>query len=195
MSYRAVALTLAAGCVTAELGACAIPPAAVTRPSIARPSASRPPAPPVVYISGCPVTQPAVAPDLHAPGAGSNTLFGDDSAYGNDQLWVGGLGSGGVIDDPRMVQPDASVRWKFGWYRLVPGGLRITGRRLDGPARALHAEIPDGYGDIGFQATGVDFPTAGCWEVTGTVGNGRLTFVTLVRSTQREGDRSAGAPA
>ena len=179
MSYRALALTLVAGCATATIGACSGQPHAAARPSLA----SRPSAAPAVYISGCPVTQPRAAPELHASGAGSNTLFGADSAYGNDQLWVGGLGSGGVIDDPRMVHPDASVSWKFGWYRLVPGELRITGRRLDGPAAAVRGDVPDGYGDIGFQASGVDFPTAGCWEVTGTVGTGRLTFVTLVRSS------------
>jgi hypothetical protein len=32
----------------------------------------------------------------------------------------------------------------------------------------------------GFQASGVQFPTEGCWEVTGTVGTTSLTFVTFV---------------
>ncbi|MDE3111597.1 MAG: hypothetical protein KGK34_01490 [Chloroflexota bacterium] len=41
--------------------------------------------------------------------------------------------------------------------------------------------MPDGYGDTGFQASGVLFPTEGCWEITGAVGNSTLTFVTLVR--------------
>jgi hypothetical protein len=32
----------------------------------------------------------------------------------------------------------------------------------------------------GFQASGVYFPTEGCWEVTGKVGTTSLTFVTVV---------------
>jgi hypothetical protein len=62
----------------------------------------------------------------------------------------------------------------------VTGKLRIEGRRLDGPAPPLTADVPDGYGDAGFQASGIDFPTEGCWEVTGRVGSASLTFVTLV---------------
>jgi hypothetical protein len=69
---------------------------------------------------------------------------------------------------------------KFGWWRAVTGPLRITGRRLDGEAPPLRADIPSGYGDTGFQATGVIFPTEGCWQVTGTVAGSTLTFVTFV---------------
>jgi hypothetical protein len=69
---------------------------------------------------------------------------------------------------------------KFGWWRNVSGQLEITGRRLDGSAPPLHAGVPDGYGGTGFQASGVSFPTEGCWELTGSVGSSSLTFVTLV---------------
>jgi hypothetical protein len=69
---------------------------------------------------------------------------------------------------------------KFGWWRGVSGQLSIQGRRLDGPAPPLRAEVPDGYGDTGFQASGVIFPTEGCWEITGQVGAARLTFVNFV---------------
>jgi len=44
----------------------------------------------------------------------------------------------------------------------------------------LRARIPDGYGDTGFQATALIFPTEGCWEVTGKVGEASRTFVTRV---------------
>jgi hypothetical protein len=47
-------------------------------------------------------------------------------------------------------------------------------------APPLRSHIPAGYGDIGFQATGIIFPTPGCWEVTGRVGNASLTFITKV---------------
>lgn len=98
-------------------------------------------------------------------------LFGWQSSYGNGELWVGGLGPDGVIE---------RLRWKFGWWRDVPGQLRINGQRLDDPAASLRAEVPSGYGRIGFQSSGVAFPTEGCWQVTGQVDGATLTFVTLV---------------
>jgi hypothetical protein len=103
-------------------------------------------------------------------------------AFGNDHLWVGGLGSNGVIEvDERFVSADGSIGWKFGWWRITSGDLKISGRRLDASSAPLTASIPAGYGAFGFQATGVTFPAVGCWEITGTVGSSSLTFVTLVR--------------
>ncbi|MBO0869281.1 MAG: hypothetical protein J2P15_11995 [Micromonosporaceae bacterium] len=176
IGYRILAI-----CSAAVLAGCTGGPDATVPPRLDAPP--RVPAP-SSSAAVCPVTRPGVV-----AGAASDTPWSAGGAYGNEWLWVAGLGPGGVIDDPRFVQPDASVSWKLLWYRVVPGRLQITGRRLDGPAPALRADIPAGYGGIGFQASGVDFPTVGCWEVTGTVANGgattgRLTFVTLVRATR-----------
>jgi hypothetical protein len=44
----------------------------------------------------------------------------------------------------------------------------------------LRADVPDGYGTTGFQVSGLIFPTGGCWEVTGRLGDASLTFVTFV---------------
>jgi hypothetical protein len=38
----------------------------------------------------------------------------------------------------------------------------------------------EGYTDSGFTPSTLIFPVVGCWEVTGTVGEDSLTFVTLV---------------
>jgi hypothetical protein len=123
----------------------------------------------------CPMTKP-----VKAPADFGDRLFGSSSAFGNGDLWVGGLGDDGVIlADPRIVESDGSIGWKFGWWRIVSGSLTITGRRLDAPAPLLRAVFND-YGSHGFQASGVYFPTEGCWEVTGTVGSSDLTFVTFV---------------
>jgi hypothetical protein len=75
---------------------------------------------------------------------------------------------------------DGSLGMKFGWRRGVSGQLKIEGHRLDAVAPPLRSEVPSGYGDRGFQATYVIFPTAGCWEVTGRVGNAHVTFITKV---------------
>jgi len=81
---------------------------------------------------------------------------------------------------PGFVGSDGSLAMKWPWWRGVSGKLTIEGRRLDAPAPPLRAHIPEGYGDSGFQSTALIFPTQGCWEVTGIVGNAQLTFVTLV---------------
>ena len=69
---------------------------------------------------------------------------------------------------------------KFAWWRLAHGDLVIATRRLDATTVALAADVPGGYGDIGFQVSGLNFPTAGCWQLTGTVGGKTLTFVVNV---------------
>jgi len=109
-------------------------------------------------------------------------LFGWGSAYGNGSLWVGGLWPHGVVIMTRDdVGPDGRLGMKFGWYRLTSGYLTITGRRLDAPAPpASGLTFPGGYGLTGFNASGVLFPTEGCWQVTGRVGRAALTFVTFV---------------
>ena len=116
----------------------------------------------------CPITTPAEPMGLND---------------GNKALVTSLYPEGAVVfkpGGPGFVMKDGALSMKFGWWRLVPGRLTITGQRLDGPAPPLRARIPEGYGDIGFQSGGIVFPTPGCWEVTGHVGDRSLTFVTLV---------------
>lgn len=128
---------------------------------------------------GCPVTLPR--PFRPPAGVSPDALFGSGSSYGNGKLWVGGLWPKGVIvATPELIERDGSVGMKFGWWRQVSGPLSITGRWLDGPAPPLRADVPSGYGTTGFQASGVRFPTEGCWELTVKVGTNTLTFVTFV---------------
>jgi hypothetical protein len=168
-------LVWCAGCSDGPAGGAATHtvPAASATPTTGSAGASVPASLPA---SGCPVTHPTMFdPPL---GIDPDALFGAASSHGNGQLWVGGLGEDGVIVWPRDA--DGSIRYKFGWWRATQGTLRITGRRLDVPAPALRASVPTGYGSAGFQASGVSFPTEGCWQVTGEVGETTLTFITLV---------------
>ena len=128
---------------------------------------------------GCPVTIGHPVPRAEP---WRELLFGWPSAYGNRSLWVGSLWPDGVvIITPDNVQPDGQLGMKFGWYRLTSGYLTITGRRLDAPAPpASGLTFPGAYGLTGFNASGVVFPTEGCWQVTGRVGGAALTFVTFV---------------
>lgn len=107
-------------------------------------------------------------------------------SHGNREVSVGPFGlwpDGTVVfkpGGPGFITRDGALGMKFGWRRGVSGQLKIAGRRLDAEAPPLRAEVPDGYGDRGFQATYLIFPTPGCWEVTGLVGNSSVTFVTKV---------------
>lgn len=106
--------------------------------------------------------------------------------HGNENL-VTALWAGGRVDfrpgGPGCVEPDGYLGMKWPWWRSVRGPLIIEGRRLDGSAGPLRAHIPNGYGEAGFQSTGVLFAGPGCWEVIGRVGDAALTFVTLVVKT------------
>ena len=110
----------------------------------------------------------------------------DRGSYGNLQVSVGPFGlwpDGTVVfkpGGPGFITRDGWLGMKFGWRRGIPGRLIIEGRRLDAAAPPLRSEVPGGYGDRGFQATYVLFPTPGCWEVTGRVGDAKVTFITRV---------------
>jgi hypothetical protein len=144
------------------------------------------------FSHGCAVTAPnqsqppvknfgggvTYSPDYKGPRDG----FVKDS-YGNGKLWTILWPDGTVVfqpDGPGFVGEDGSLSMKWGWYRGVRGRLTIRGKRLDGTAPPLRANIPEGYRDTGFQSTALIFPTEGCWEVTGQVGETTLTFVTRV---------------
>jgi hypothetical protein len=76
---------------------------------------------------------------------------------------------------------DGWLSTKLRWWRGVTGTLTIEGRWLDRGGE-FSAYVPDGYGDSGFQATGVYFSVEGCWEVLGRAGLARLKFVVEVNA-------------
>jgi hypothetical protein len=108
--------------------------------------------------------------------------------FGNRDLrahlyWPQGRLTAGVLPDGgamAIINADGSIAAKVGWWRGMPGRLVISGRRLDGEAPPLRADVPVGYGSQGFQPTGLTFSTTGCWEVTGKVGDAELMFVVTV---------------
>lgn len=101
----------------------------------------------------------------------------------NEELRVGSPTGGRLVfrpGGPGFVTADGSLGWKFLWERFVPGTLQIEGRRLDGPAGPLRAEVPSAYGVAGIQPTYLIFPLAGCWEITGRVRDKSVSMVLLV---------------
>ena len=68
---------------------------------------------------------------------------------------------------------------KVGWSRPAGAVLQVSGRRLDGDSPPMVADLPCCYLD-NFQASGLNFPTEGCWEVTARTGASELRFVVRV---------------
>lgn len=144
------------------------------------------PTPTPSMITGpCPVTTPPPVALMPPPtaGTGSNPNLAfvagrNEFLYGNDALVVG-LQNDGTIhpSDPSRGLPGGV---KFGWERIAHGALVIATRRLDAVTVPQSADVPSGYGDAGFQVSGLNFPSPGCWQVTGTVGGKALTFVANV---------------
>jgi hypothetical protein len=125
----------------------------------------------------CPGTRPSRTPPF--PGEAFN--------YGNRYLGVAIWSKGRLVASRSggstwgQIMPDGTVYAKLGWFRGVPGRLHIQGERLDAPAPPLQASVPAGYGSSGFQATGLTFPTSGCWRVVGTNSGHELELVVFVR--------------
>jgi hypothetical protein len=125
---------------------------------------------------GCPGTRPSRKPPF----------TGRDFNYGNRYLGAALWRRGRLVaarDGSRwgQIMPDGSIWAKVGWWRAVPGRLTIQGERLDAAAPPLRAEVPAGYGSTGFQATGLIFPTQGCWRVVGNLAGHELEFVVFVK--------------
>jgi hypothetical protein len=110
----------------------------------------------------------------------------DDGSYGTSLLTTWLWPDGIIVFQPRgsgFVTSDLALGMKFGWARGVTGKLNVSGHRLDGAAGPLRLEANNGYGDIGFQASYLIFPTAGCWAVSAQVGeraDSKIEFVTRV---------------
>jgi hypothetical protein len=157
----AAIVLIAVGCRDAPESAPAVPAAAGSKTAAA------------ASPSGiCPLTLPNGRTPDRGNDAGMN--------HGNGKLWTAFWPYNLVIADADYVEADGSVRMKWPWWRGIAGQVRITGRRLDGPAPRLTADVGTGYGRRGFQPSTILFPAEGCWEVTARVGSSELAFVTFV---------------
>jgi len=125
--------------------------------------------------NACPLTQPVWAkppadsaiPDT--PACGYYFINGDRSVWASAG-WIGKIGA------PLRVSEDGI---KVGWFRPAGAIMEITGQRLDAKAPPLESDIPCCYPSR-FQATGIYFPTEGCWEVNAKAEDRELSFVVWV---------------
>jgi len=120
--------------------------------------------------ASCPVTQPLNPPLTPPPAVSAGEPIGTGGFwYGIDGLWVTLPSQGSLLQSDKKV-----------WWHTIPGWLAVEGRRLDMPAPPLMVNIPPGYDEMNLQATGLNFPTLGCWEVIGRVSGHELRFVVNV---------------
>lgn len=134
-------------------------------------------------VADCPITQPNnVPPPPHLEHYAGK---GGTSSYYEDGMWVG-VGPGihyTSADTANFLKADGSMAIKFWWTRGdgLEGKVVVFGERLDSDAPPLAQEdLERQYGSIGFTPLIIIFPTAGCWEITGTTGEHTLTFVVLL---------------
>jgi hypothetical protein len=119
--------------------------------------------------SACVVTEAIRAEPPRDPNADP---FGTGPWYVNADrsIWAG-------WDAIRMVAGPKGN--KVLWIRPQGRQLTISGRRLDANASPATATIPCCY-PTGFQASGLTFPTEGCWQISAKAGTSELTFITRV---------------
>jgi hypothetical protein len=87
-------------------------------------------------------------------------------------------------EDGGELWANAAYQWtarsnKVGWHKPAGATITATGVRLDGEASPMIPYFPDGYSGT-FQASGLYFPTGGCWEVSAEANGSALTFITYV---------------
>jgi hypothetical protein len=73
---------------------------------------------------------------------------------------------------------------KIPWIKPLGSRLTVQGRRLDGEAAPLWADISSGYsGD--FQSSIIIIPTAGCWEIEARANASMLRFILYITPRQQ----------
>ena len=133
----------------------------------------------------CPVTKPSEKP-LVPPYPYPPVPYPGGSWFGTDRLWIAGppMVWSGL---PHYTPDDPTFRQKMQWWRQgynprtepVPK-LKVTGRRLDAESPPLLAEASNTTGPRPSMMVGMNFPTLGCWEITGRYQNDELTFVVWI---------------
>ena len=148
-----------------------------------------------VVPDSCPVTKSAdhsfIPPAPYHVKPSSDQFW-----FGTDKLWTALPVTGTWSGLPHYTPTDQTYRnklvfWRQGYdpHSEPHPNLTVTGRRIDGQAPPLQT---DGKGngswtnDDQFIMTGINFPTLGCWEITGHYENkeldesDELTFVIWV---------------
>lgn len=137
--------------------------------------------------ASCPVTVPQnpsfTAPEPYSPNAPFEGYFW----FGSPILWTMIPQDGILYGLPHNPggYTEKVFWWREGyiWNKEPEPALTVTGERLDASAPTLVvSQATNAYaGDIGSaMLVGVDFPTLGCWKITGKYADAELSFVVWV---------------
>jgi len=140
-----------------------------------------PPPPP-----SCPVTRrpekPFVPPAPYPATPGERSFW-----LGSERLWTIVIDEGTwgwVRRGTRGIQLTQKLFWfrqGYDYRTRQERALRVTGRRLDGPAPPADIGPPtNGYTDVWFMVVGIYLPEPGCWEITGDYEGNKVTYVVWV---------------
>lgn len=117
-------------------------------------------------------TEPVPASKLPADVRG----WGQDAdVTGAATLWAAVPNSDWITYNPDPPTAGYPYGLKQSWFRTASGQVTIDVERLDGPGDAT-IRVPDGYGTDGFQVSGIEFDTPGCWRIVGTDGTSATTI-------------------
>jgi hypothetical protein len=144
--------------------------------------------PPVVPKT-CSVTKHGSQPFLPPPPSPAKRSRGQ-FWFGTDRLWTSLPETGAWIGLGHYTPSDPTFRQKLFFWRQgydahseTPAKLIVSGRRIDAPAQPLQTDGPGSASwtaDDQFLVTGINFPTIGCWEITGRYEKDEVTFVVWV---------------
>ncbi|HLO17592.1 MAG TPA: hypothetical protein VK206_22370 [Anaerolineales bacterium] len=163
-------------------------PTSTTLPETSTPIASATPEiVPHDSPASCPVTLPQnpsfTAPTPYSPNAPWSGQFW----YGSKSLWIAlptdGTWSALPHNPEGYTQKIPWWREGYSWTAEPEPLLVVTGERLDAKAPPLNASAANGSyaADMGSaMMMGVDFPTLGCWKITGKYKDAELGFVVWV---------------
>jgi hypothetical protein len=125
--------------------------------------------------SVCPLDEPSWAKPPEDSAVQDTPDFGHYFVNEDRSIWASAWWTG--QEEKYLRASEDGI--KVGWFRPAGATLAITGQRLDGPGAAMESEVPCCY-PTRFQATGLIFPTEGCWEVTAKAAERELSFVVWV---------------
>ncbi len=132
----------------------------------------------------CPVTRPLYPPFTPTdPRYSRSAPSPGNFFYGTDSLWTAIPVDG--VWSALPLNPEGYTQKVFWWskkYSVVEEPwpqLSVTGRRLDAPAPPLNISKAT---NVNGMLVAVDFPTLGCWEITGSYKGTELSFVVWVAS-------------
>jgi len=122
---------------------------------------------------------------VRMPAATETCPVTGEGTYGNGLLSVT-LPTGGVLSARR--EPGGTLFQKLGWlpHTTFPDALKVRGERLDAPSAPLHVRaVRWGYSSSGRGgwASAVDFPSEGCWRISGRIQDISISYVVKVVAT------------